>query len=72
MLNKFQNATRIQLVEAIAASMIRNGDGCTAAHLKLDGFSQAQIDTHGDAAREMAVAKSEMQTVARVAARRAA
>jgi len=72
MLNKFQNATRTQLVEAMAASMIRNGPGCTAADLKLDGFSQAQIDAHHDAACELATAKTETVIRARIPSRRAA
>ncbi|MBW9062403.1 hypothetical protein JNB71_03635 [Rhizobium herbae] len=70
--NKFQNATRTQLVEAMASSMIRHGEGCTAADIKLDGFSQAQIDAHGDAARELAMAKAETVTRARIPSRRAA
>lgn len=70
--NKFQNANRAQLVEAMAASMIRHGDGCTAADIKLNGFSQAQIDAHGDAARELAMARTERVTRARIPSRRAA
>ncbi|HTO29624.1 MAG TPA: hypothetical protein VL202_00370 [Pararhizobium sp.] len=71
-MNKFENATPRQIREAMAEGMRRQGDGCTAHHLKLLGFSQAQLDAHGDAARELAVAKADAITRARVPARKAA
>ena len=71
-MNKFQSATPAQIIEAMAEGMRRRGDGCTASDLKLDGFSQAMIDRHGDSARELAMAKAEMVTRARIPARRAA
>jgi len=71
-MNKFKNATPTQITEAMAEGMRRIGDGCTAHDLKLLGFSEKQIETHGDAARELAVAKAEQFTRARIPARRAA
>lgn len=70
--NKFDNASPRQITEAMAEGMRRQGDGCTSRHLKLMGFSQAQIDLYGDAACEMAMAKAEPFAKFRVQAKRAA
>jgi hypothetical protein len=72
MLNKFDNASPRQIVEAMAEGMRRQGDGCTVDHLKLMGFSQKQIEQHSDAANELAVAKAEPLTVYGRQAKRAA
>lgn len=71
-MNKFENATPRQIVAAMAEAMRRQGDGCTAHHLKLVGFSQKQIDLYGDAAREIAIAKAEPIATVRVPTRKAA
>ncbi len=72
MLNKFENSSPRQIIEAMAEGMRRQGEGCTDRHLKLLGFSQAHLDLYGDAAREMAMAKAEPISKVRVPARRAA
>lgn len=71
-MNKFDNASPRQIIEAMAEAMRRQGDGCTADHLKLAGFSQKQIDTYSDDARELAMAKFDPVEKVRVPARRAA
>lgn len=70
--NKFDNATRKQIIEAMAEGMRRQGDGCTSAHLKLLGFNQVHLDLYGDAARELAMAKAEPVLKVRVPVNRAA
>lgn len=71
-MNKFDNATPEELIAAMAEAMIRHGDGCTIDQLKSDGFSKAQIDAHGDAARERAMALTERYTRRAMPVRRAA
>ncbi|MDW5314994.1 hypothetical protein [Rhizobium sp. PL01] len=71
-MNKFDNATPQEIVEALAEGMIRRGDGCTAALLKLDGFNDDHLRLYGDRARERAMALTERYTRRAMPARRAA
>jgi hypothetical protein len=72
MLNKFDNASPHQIIEAMAEGMRRIGDGCTRNDLKLLGFSEMQIENNSDQARELAMAKAHHSIRSRVPARRAA
>lgn len=62
-----------QKIASLADAMLMLGEGCTRQDLKTrTGCTDADLDSHGDAARAMAYEKSVSQTRARVPARKAA
>lgn len=64
--------TSAEIIHSMSEAMRLTGEGCTERDLQLRGFTRQQILKHGDAAREMALAKSSSSIRTRVQARRAA
>lgn len=71
--NSIAGATPSQKIKAMAEGMRRLGENCTRETLKvLIGCTEADMDRYGDEARAQAMARSEVQTIARVPAAKAA